>query len=656
MVGGGIAAVGLVMLALGPRAHASPALTVRTVTSVPTMSGPTPTVSTPSIPAPTISIRTPTTASSSPPTSGAGAASPAFGADATAGASSQGGSAGYSDSSRGAALRAATGRAVGSGTGSPGRLVSEPQLRRLVSRLRSCLGSLPPVQTRALVLRTGLGLKHAYTRRQVAQILGVTIEQEGSIESRTTAALTTQPAEGQCGKPAASVRSVALQALSPLVVPTRPTPVATESSATETPGEQPTGVRPPLGNQSRSQRGQQPQASSAIIALPARGGFAWPLRVLLVAAGLLALWFLLRRLRTRTEGGAVTAPPPASEEDRVLTQTPRPGAGAIAWMGHLRRGADALAGVIGAVGLRQAASTRNTSQHSAPLEEPTERAALPSRTTWLYHELKGLEGLDTSRAGLAARPAPEAYGVSPAPAVPAAPDAPPTLSDTSDSLAEAAACATPGTGAIEAFELGAELAQKGDMTGAEDAYRRADEQGHPSAASNLGVLLEQQGDVAGAEAAYRRADERGDATGAFNLAAMLADRGDLVGAEAALRRADHHGDAVAAFNLGVLMERRNDLSGAEAAFRRADERGDAAAPAKLGILLEARGDLRGADAAFRRGDDRGDAAGAFKVGALLEKGDDIPGAEAAYARATERGQGYVAELAHAALTLLRSAR
>ena len=62
------------------------------------------------------------------------------------------------------------------------------------------------------------------------------------------------------------------------------------------------------------------------------------------------------------------------------------------------------------------------------------------------------------------------------------------------------------------------------------------------------MLLEQRGDLDGAEAAYRRADARGDATGAFNLGGLLAERGDLAGAEAAYRRADERGDAGGASN------------------------------------------------------------------------------------------------------------
>jgi TPR repeat protein len=72
------------------------------------------------------------------------------------------------------------------------------------------------------------------------------------------------------------------------------------------------------------------------------------------------------------------------------------------------------------------------------------------------------------------------------------------------------------------------------------------------------------------------------------------------------------------------------------------------------MLLENRGELTGAEAAYRRADDRGDAVGAFKLGEVLENRKDLAGAEAAYARAAERGESYVADLAKAALNLLRS--
>jgi tetratricopeptide (TPR) repeat protein len=220
------------------------------------------------------------------------------------------------------------------------------------------------------------------------------------------------------------------------------------------------------------------------------------------------------------------------------------------------------------------------------------------------------------------------------------------------------------------------------------AYRRADEMGDPTAASNLGVLLEEQGDTEGALAAYRRAAERGDANGAFNLGGLLAQRGDLAGAIAAFRRADERGDGAGASSLGVILERQGDVDGAIAAYRRADERddvngafnlggmlaergdmpgayvayqhadqrGDAAAASNLGVLLEQQGNLDGALAAYRRADQRGDANGAFNLGVLLAQSGDPSGAQAAYRRALERGKGQIADMASSALRELASQR
>jgi peptidoglycan hydrolase-like protein with peptidoglycan-binding domain len=157
------------------------------------------------------------------------------------------------------------------------------------------------------------------------------------------------------------------------------------------------------------------------------------------------------------------------------------------------------------------------------------------------------------------------------------------------------------------YRLAVLLEEQKDLGGAEEAYRRADRQGHAAAASNLGVLLEQRGDLSAAEAAYHRADERGDATGAFNLGLMLEERNNLAGAEEAYRRADRHGLAAAASNLGVLLERRGDLSAAEAAYRRADRRGDANGAFNLAVLLEERNELERAEAAYHRADERGHA-------------------------------------------------
>src|SRR5207302_5201302 len=77
-----------------------------------------------------------------------------------------------------------------------------------------------------------------------------------------------------------------------------------------------------------------------------------------------------------------------------------------------------------------------------------------------------------------------------------------------------------------AFEEGDRLAKRGDLEGAEGAYRRADEAGHPTAAAYAGVFDEAHGETAKAEQSYRRADERGDGFGAFRLGLLLSQAGD----------------------------------------------------------------------------------------------------------------------------------
>lgn len=90
---------------------------------------------------------------------------------------------------------------------------------------------------------------------------------------------------------------------------------------------------------------------------------------------------------------------------------------------------------------------------------------------------------------------------------------------------------------VGAATLGHLLMKAGDLEGAEDAYRRADDQGSGPGACNLGLLLEQRNELGEAEAAYERADQRGSREGSINLARMLRQREDLAGARAALKRA-----------------------------------------------------------------------------------------------------------------------
>ncbi len=150
------------------------------------------------------------------------------------------------------------------------------------------------------------------------------------------------------------------------------------------------------------------------------------------------------------------------------------------------------------------------------------------------------------------------------------------------------------------FKTAVQLQQQGDLTEARTAYRRAEQLGHATAASNLGVLLEHDGNRAGAEAAYRRASDRHDPNGAFRLAVLLRRRGELTKARSAYERADELGHPTAASHLGALLERDGDLAGAETAYRRASARRDPNGAFRLAVLLQRRGDLNKARAAYER--------------------------------------------------------
>ena len=412
-----------------------------------------------------------------------------------------------------------------------------------------------------LILRTGSGLEHSYSRRQVARILGVSLRQEGRLEQQAVTGLGNASANGTCGNPlaplGAAVHLAARAALSLFASasPTSATPAAATSAPHHAPAPPRTRSAAPLKS---ATGGTTPRIRSAGISTPQHAGVDWLLLAVLFAMGATAVWFMYSRRRPQSARS-------------------------------FRRGAGAIAGAgAGLVALRGVLTDRRREAH------PPEHAA-------------------------PAPPAPEHH---------AAPvEVPAAAQDPGSRIAEG----------LAAFELGGALAQEGDLAAAEAAYRRADEHGHRSGATNLGVLLEQRGDLAGAEAAYRRADERGDAAGAFNLGGLLAERNDLAGAEAAYRAADKRGDAAAAFSFGGLLAERNDLAGAEAAYRRADERGHPAAGSNLGVLLEQRGDFAGAEAAYRRADERGDPNGAFNLGGLLAERNDHDGAEAAFRRADQRG-------------------
>ena len=81
-----------------------------------------------------------------------------------------------------------------------------------------------------------------------------------------------------------------------------------------------------------------------------------------------------------------------------------------------------------------------------------------------------------------------------------------------------------GSKDADPFELGNRHAERGEMDQAEEAYRRADEDGHGTAAAYAGVFAEARGDFDEARDAYRRADERGHEQPPFDPRSLRSKR------------------------------------------------------------------------------------------------------------------------------------
>ncbi|HEY2651865.1 MAG TPA: hypothetical protein VGI50_08090, partial [Solirubrobacteraceae bacterium] len=105
-----------------------------------------------------------------------------------------------------------------------------------------------------------------------------------------------------------------------------------------------------------------------------------------------------------------------------------------------------------------------------------------------------------------------------------------------------------GDAARTGFEQGNRLAREGDLGGAEQAYRRADDRGHGTAAAYVGTFAEARGAADEARAAYQRADERGDGYGAFRLGMLHSRAGDWDAAAAAWQRAEERGHEAPPFD------------------------------------------------------------------------------------------------------------
>ncbi|CAK0807911.1 unnamed protein product [Prorocentrum cordatum] len=123
--------------------------------------------------------------------------------------------------------------------------------------------------------------------------------------------------------------------------------------------------------------------------------------------------------------------------------------------------------------------------------------------------------------------------------------------------------------------LGADLAERGDLAGAEKSLRTAVELDprHLEAQHGLAYVLAQRGDRAGAEEGLRavlRLDPQQPKV-LYNLGKALAERGDFAGAEKTFREALRLDPAAAALHyaLAVTLSSLGDAAGAEASYQAA---------------------------------------------------------------------------------------
>ncbi len=177
----------------------------------------------------------------------------------------------------------------------------------------------------------------------------------------------------------------------------------------------------------------------------------------------------------------------------------------------------------------------------------------------------------------------------------------------------------------------------GDLAGAEQAYREADELQDAEGAILLGLVLKRRGEPHSAIEAFQRAEARGHPEAGSCLGNLLAETGDIEGAKAAFERSIAAGSTDAVMNLGLTLADQGSVDEALLHLRVADENGDPVASWVIGKLLEGREDFQGAVTAYRRGADGGNAQAAFGLGSVLEKLGDREGTRAAFQRAHELG-------------------
>lgn len=144
----------------------------------------------------------------------------------------------------------------------------------------------------------------------------------------------------------------------------------------------------------------------------------------------------------------------------------------------------------------------------------------------------------------------------------------------------------------------------------------------------------------------RRAQTTVDADELVDIGCDLADVGELDGAEYCFRRATDLGDATAAFNLGNCLAEQDRFREAVDAYEVALARGEADAWLNLGLALGELGDLTGEVRAYEQAERAGDSGGALMLAfSLREQGQRdaaFEAAERASAAGNDRAAAVVA--------------
>ena len=200
------------------------------------------------------------------------------------------------------------------------------------------------------------------------------------------------------------------------------------------------------------------------------------------------------------------------------------------------------------------------------------------------------------------------------------------------------------------------LEDRGDLDGAEAAYRVGVERGSPHAANNLRLLLHRRQSVA-QKAMLQAAEERGipvvkvdDQWALINsLAAELHRQGKPAEAETMFRQVLESGSpeaaASAAYNLGLLCEKRGERAQARTYYAWVLEHGDATLRAfaglNYGVQLMAEGRFRESVPLFERVIDSGDAEAApraaHSLGIVLIRESKFAEAMVALQKAVDSG-------------------